>query len=233
MKKIPTLFKRDPDDMRHVLPEVTPGCEWVLDGEGVATRKYDGTCVMLDDDGNWWARREVKPGKMPPPNYRAEETDPNTGKTVGWEPSGQSSYAKFIGEALAEDTNIGREFEPGTYELCGPKVNGNPEGYERHRLVSHAAAETFGASGNPRSFEDLRKLVIALGQADGWEGIVWHHPDGRMAKLKARDFAMRGEEGEKPANWGIPELTDRECNDFMAALADTPILPPAETEENS
>lgn len=22
----------------------------------------------------------------------------------------------------------------------------------------------------------------------GWEGIVWHHPDGRMAKLKARDF---------------------------------------------
>ena len=21
------------------------------------------------------------------------------------------------------------------------------------------------------------------------EGIVWHHPDGRMAKLKRRDFA--------------------------------------------
>jgi hypothetical protein len=22
----------------------------------------------------------------------------------------------------------------------------------------------------------------------GWEGVVWHHPDGRMAKLKARDL---------------------------------------------
>jgi len=23
------------------------------------------------------------------------------------------------------------------------------------------------------------------------EGIVWHHPDGRMAKLKLRDFGIR------------------------------------------
>ena len=23
------------------------------------------------------------------------------------------------------------------------------------------------------------------------EGIVWHHPDGRMAKIKARDFGIQ------------------------------------------
>lgn len=34
MRKTPTLFKRDPADMRHVLPEVTPGCECASDAAG-------------------------------------------------------------------------------------------------------------------------------------------------------------------------------------------------------
>jgi hypothetical protein len=31
-------------------------------------------------------------------------------------------------------------------------------------------------------------LVAAYLHARPYEGIVWHHPDGRMAKLKKRDF---------------------------------------------
>ena len=54
MKKIQTLFVRDWDgDRRYVLPEVAPGCEWVLKGEGVPTRKYDGTCVMFAGLAEW------------------------------------------------------------------------------------------------------------------------------------------------------------------------------------
>ena len=70
MKKIPTVFRRDPDDMRHVTSEVHPDCQWVLDGEGTPTRKYDGTCVMFDGT-RWWARREVKPGKTAPNGFEA------------------------------------------------------------------------------------------------------------------------------------------------------------------
>jgi hypothetical protein len=40
MNKIPTMYKRDPDDRKHVLAEIHPDCLWVADGEGVATRKY-------------------------------------------------------------------------------------------------------------------------------------------------------------------------------------------------
>lgn len=40
MKKIPTLFQRDPDDRAHVTRDVNPAAAWVLDGEGIATRKY-------------------------------------------------------------------------------------------------------------------------------------------------------------------------------------------------
>ena len=73
----------------------------------------------------------------------------------------------------------------GTYELCGPKVNGNPEGYERHTLVRHDVAERLDAS--DLSFDGLARVMALLGDR-GIEGLVWHHPDGRMAKLKVRDF---------------------------------------------
>jgi hypothetical protein len=177
MKKIPTLFIRDENDRKHVTSEVDPDSKWVLDGEGIATRKYDGTCVMLDEDGHWWARREVKPGKTPPEEFVPIETDDTTGKTVGWEPVERSGFARWHAAALGEPC------EPGTYELIGPKVNGNPEKAEGHELIRHVDAEILDA---PRDFESLRAWLLG----HDYEGIVWHHTDARMAKLKKRDFAL-------------------------------------------
>ena len=180
MNKIPTLFRRDPDDRKRVLAEANPECQWVLDGEGTPTRKYDGTCVLLDEDGTWWARREVRPGRTRPPGYRPVTTDEITGKTVGWEPIAQSAYARYHAEALA----AAPEDRPaGTYELIGPKINGNPERVDGHELVAHAEAERFDV---PRDLDGLRTWLLAHPE---YEGIVWHHPDGRRAKIKHRDFA--------------------------------------------
>jgi hypothetical protein len=195
VEKIPTVFRRDPENMRRVLPEVTPGCEWVLAGEGVATRKYDGTCVMFDGE-EWWARREVKPGKAEPADFRAISTDPATGRTVGWVPIGQSSFAKFWRDAwtvgAAGNPGPGPAYEPGTYELCGPKVQGNPEEYDLHVLIRHEDAEVLYDV--PRDFETLAGLLVVSWE---FEGIVWHHPDGRMAKLKGRDFGNDGADADK------------------------------------
>jgi hypothetical protein len=180
MNKIPTLFRRDPDDRKRVLPEANPACQWVLDGEGTPTRKYDGTCVLLDEDGTWWARREVRPGRVRPPGYRPVTTDEVTGKTMGWEPIAQSAYAKYHAEALEAAPE---RRSPGTYELIGPKINGNPETVRGHELVAHADAEKLDV---PRDLAGLRAWLLANPH---YEGIVWHHPDGRRAKLKHRDFA--------------------------------------------
>lgn len=189
MKKIPTLFIRDWDgDRRYVLREVTPGCEWVIGGEGVPTRKLDGTCFMLDEDGDWWARREVKEGKSAPSGFVPLETDPETGKTVGWEPASQSSFARLHAEAVTDHHAI--TWLPGTYELIGPKVNGNPECSDRHILVMHVLVERFGEV--PRDFDGLAAWL----HAHPYEGIVWHHPDGRMAKIKKRDFRAATAAGE-------------------------------------
>jgi hypothetical protein len=192
MRKIPTLFLRDEQDRRYVTTEVNPECQWVLDGEGSATRKYDGTCMMLDENGQWWARREVKRDKVPPPNYMPVERDEMTQKIVGWEPIEQSPFAKFHAEALEPLTEfgtlIGQGLNPGTYELVGPKINGNPERAEHHRLESHANAELL--DGFERTYDSLREHLTTWIKDEGIEGIVWHHPDGRMAKLKVRDFPL-------------------------------------------
>lgn len=185
MRKIPTVFVRDPaTKLRYVLDEVQPECKWVLEGEGVATRKYDGTCVMLDGHGVWWARREVKAGKEAPPGFVPVEYDDVTGKTVGWEPADQSGFARWLADAVT-----GTE-ATGTYELCGPKINGNPEHYPEHRLMRHDAAEIIDL---PATL-DFRTCECAIRDLGEWEGVVWHHPDGRMAKLKRRDFPKPADE---------------------------------------
>jgi hypothetical protein len=188
VKKIPTLFVRDTKDRRYVTPEVTPGCEWVLAGEGKPTRKFDGTCVMLDKQGRWWARREVKPDKEQPPGFVAIEYDDETGKTVGWEPVEQSSFAKYHAEAITGTT----VYEPGTYELIGPKINGNPENWSHTALIAHGCVPLVNPE--PITYATLRAALTAGDFTH--EGIVWHHPDGHMAKLKRRDFPKGDDSAE-------------------------------------
>jgi hypothetical protein len=184
MQKIPTLYERDPHNRRYVTDQITEGCEWALtDPRAQPTRKWDGTCTMLDTDGRWWARREVKPGKTTPSNYLLVSTDERTGKSMGWEPAGQSSFAQFHAEALE---NAGT-FKPGTYELVGPNINGNPDGFGAHILIAHgwtSFSDRLDIGTAPRDYEGLRAWLLAR----PYEGLVWHHPDGRRAKLKKKDM---------------------------------------------
>jgi hypothetical protein len=187
MRKIQTVFERDWDgDRRYVLPQVVPACEWVINGEGVPTRKYDGTCVMYDGTA-WWARREVKAGKAEPPGFVALEPDAETGKTVGWEPVERSGFYRWFADARAQWAYP----EPGTYELIGPKVNGNPEDAQQHVLIRHSWAQNLDEEqidDVPRDFDGLAAWL----HAHRYEGLVWHwpQPDGsvKMAKIKKRDF---------------------------------------------
>lgn len=186
MRKIPTLFARDANDMSRVLNIPNLDCVWVFAGEGVATRKYDGTCVALDGYGHWYARREVKRYQALPLNFEEVSFDEATGKRVGWVPIEQSSFAKYHAEALANcPDDAVAPLTPGTYELIGPRINGNPEGVPDHLLISHARAQELADA--PRTFDELTTYLSTFPH----EGIVWHHPDGPMAKIKRRDFGLR------------------------------------------
>lgn len=182
MKKIPTLFERDWNgDRSRVTPQVHEGCEWVLAGEGVATRKMDGMCCMVRG-GKLYKRRELRKSESAPPLFEAADHDEETGKTVGWVPCDVGPEDKW--HMLAFE---GRAFADGTYELVGPKTQGNPECYEAQTLVSHSDPSLILDPQSPRDFDSLRAWMAA----QDIEGIVWHHSDGRMAKLKLRDFGLK------------------------------------------
>lgn len=180
MKKIPTLFERDWNgDRSRVLPQVHPGCEWVLAGEGVATRKLDGTCCMIRN-GALFKRRELRAGEVEPSNFEVADHDEETGKTIGWVPVGNGPEDRWHTHAFGEEPT----WQDGTYELVGPKVQGNPEGWLGHQLVRHGSIIEDDV---PRTFNGLCDWLAI----NNIEGIVFHHSDGRMAKIKGRDFGHK------------------------------------------
>ncbi len=186
MRKIVSLFQRNYDGDRLVRNEVVPGAEWVLAGEGVATRKLDGTACLVRS-GRLFKRYDAKKGKTPPAGFEPAqpEPDPVTGHWPGWLEVGNGNEDRWYREAcgkMGDPDHV--DLPDGTYELLGPKVQGNPERLEHHELWRHGAIELPDA---PRTFEAIREYL----RPSIIEGIVWWHPDGRQVKIKAKDFGFK------------------------------------------
>lgn len=191
MKKIPSLFIRDYEqvissfspthassniDGSHSLggraectkgrflatTQVTPGCEWVINGYGVPTRKWDGTAVMIQG-GSIFRRYDAKNGKTPPDGFiPCQDPDIVTGHWPGWiriNPMSDANQDKWIWEALFNtfpggDTNG----EDGTYEAIGPKINSNRDKWDRHELRKHG--DVWLQQGyNYRTYEGLKQVL--------------------------------------------------------------------------
>lgn len=184
MKKIPTIFDRNWETDRLVRDIVNPDAQWVFDGEGIATEKIDGTSCMVRDDV-LYKRYDLKPGKTPPAGFeQSGEADAVTGRIQGWVPVGDGPEDKYHREAFGRLSEMVSMIIDGTYELIGPKIQGNPYDLEYHVLEPHGFVRLHNV---PLDFTGLQAY---LGQ-ENIEGIVWHHPDGRMAKIKARDFGIK------------------------------------------
>jgi hypothetical protein len=190
MKKIPSVFQRNYETDRLIRDEVVPGCEWVLAGEGIATVKHDGTACLVKG-GKIYARYDAKEGKAPPVGAIPCDPapDPKTGHWPHWlEVMPVANQYRWHWEAWCDATAMGNELPEGTYELVGPKVQANPEKHPEHRLIRHGSRILEEI---PRTFEGLKGVLSAL----VIEGIVFHHPDGRMTKVKAKDFGLEWPRG--------------------------------------
>lgn len=183
MKKVPCVFVREfRDDSTFVItPEVTPGCEWVLAGEGHAYIKRDGTaCAVID--GRLFKRYDAKRGKSPPAGAVpcTPEPDEVTGHWPHWvEVTPDDKQAKWHWEAWAQSGGL----PDGTYELCGPHFQANPEQFTGDQFISHVSEPLDALD---RTFKGLHDLVRSMRH----EGVVFHHPDGRMAKIRRDDFGF-------------------------------------------
>ncbi len=183
MKEIPTLFQRDfagehTKKNFNAIDKVEDGCQWVIGGEGIATQKFDGSACLVRR-GVFFRRLRVKEGNSMPLGWLHWSFSPNQESGHGWVPVGDGP-----GDAQHREAwECSALFADGTYELCGPKVQGNPENLEEHELLSHGSMILDDV---PTGFTGLRHWLTD----HDVEGIVWHHPDGRMAKLKKRDYGL-------------------------------------------
>jgi hypothetical protein len=181
MIKITTLFKKDPTNLARVINEINPENEWVFKGEGIATRKFDGTAAAIIN-GEVYKRYDVKKGRQVPEGaIPCQEPDAITGHWPHWVKCDRDNKEdKYFFEGLDNLDTL----EDSTYELCGPKVQGNPEGLSQHTLVKHGAEEI---NLLPLTFDGLKEFFTYK----DIEGIVFHHPDGRMCKIRKSDFGIK------------------------------------------
>ena len=193
MKKIPTLFERkfEGNHVKDVLPIVTKGMEWVLDGEGVATIKYDGSCCAIIK-GEFYKRYDAKHGKPVPENAIKcqEEADPITGHLPCWvkcdrfNPADKWFWSAFdtLVSTLPRYPQDAKTLD-GTYEAIGLHFQSNPYNLKRDILVRHGE----NIVDVPRSFEGIREWLAAHEE----EGIVFWKDGLPQCKIKRTDFGFK------------------------------------------
>lgn len=204
MKKIATLFERDWDGHKGVIPEFSEDARKVL-GMGfvhdlVPTEKLDGTNIRLTVRAGTVVRTEKRrnPTRV---QKAAGILEPWYTDTSGDDPADQ-----YLLEAAA---NLPRLWglPDGEYpaEAIGPKIQGNPLGRDRHeawllfagrhgenRVPLLAGFELSLASAQREAFEYIRRYLetarSTLHPGRPVEGIVWQNPYGAHLKIKAKDF---------------------------------------------
>ena len=185
MKKIPTLFERIYENHKVVgiTPNVIPGMEWVLEGEGEATVKIDGSCCAIID-GNLFRRYDAKKGKKPPEGAVPcqDEPDPVTGHWPHWVECKEDEPADKWYLAAYQNSSVTVPLQDGTYEAVGPHFQGNPYNLDKDMLEAHGTA----IIQVERTFEGIRKVL----QKNCMEGIVFWKDGAPQCKIKRSDFGF-------------------------------------------
>lgn len=183
MKKMKSLFKREFNNGNIVncLNEVEQECQWVIDGEGYATEKLDGTCCLIKD-GKIYRRFDYKVGRKLPANAIPcqEKADEVTGHFPHWvlctEDDGN---AKYYLETFKKQKN----WENGTYELIGKHINANPYNLDEDILEKHGKRILKDVL---RTYDGIKEYL----KNHYIEGIVFYRGNGQMCKIKRRDFGF-------------------------------------------
>lgn len=182
MKKIPTLFERlyENHEVVGITPKVTDGMEWVLEGDGVATVKMDGSCCAIIN-GKFYKRYDAKRGKTPPEGaIPCCDADPITGHHPHWvRVSLENPADRWFVRAFYNTP----ETKDGTYEAIGVHFQGNPYGLCDDILEPHGVKVV----DVPRTFDGIKQYL-----ADNYiEGIVFWKDGEPKCKIKRSDFGFK------------------------------------------
>jgi len=176
MKKIPTIFARNFDGN----PSLVTRKQVVFIDGSTPTRKYDGTSFMVDEESSLFKRRTVKKDKAPPVDFIQVDKDETTGKLFGWVPVDPNKDKIYFKDMQPPE-------KPGTYEFCGPKVNGNNDNFGRHVYIEHGIDKLYLYPEDGPGLYDFLKAYL---KREKIEGIVFWKLGKPIGKIKRTDFGL-------------------------------------------
>lgn len=184
MEKIPTIFDRG-DDF-NVVNRPREGCEWVFAGEGRATEKVDGTNVRVTVRAHQVVRVEKR--------RNPSKAQKQQGIIDGWYVDTDENAKEDLWILTAVKGTDVSTWPDGEHsvEAMGPNIQGNSLNLSTHLCVPFNL-EIPAYDEVPRTFDGLQAFLGTIesrfSPGNLAEGIVFHHPDGRRAKIKRKDFA--------------------------------------------
>ena len=196
MRKMSTLFKVEyieKGTSGSISDEVRVENSWVFTEPNSVkiTVKFDGTaCAIIK--GVLHKRYDAKHGKQAPVGaIPCGDADPISGHHPHWVvvDAGKSENKYFL-EAMRGfmegrmRSDLARGLHDGTFELCGERVGINAEQIKGHVLIRHGSVL---AKLDDMSFSGIRDYL----ETHDVEGIVFHHDDGRMCKIRKTDFGFK------------------------------------------
>ncbi len=178
MEKIPTLFVRNPENMKLVTRDINPDAAWVFTANVVPTVKKDGTNIRVTVQDNECVHVEKR--RNPTREEKAAGAEPGYVDASRDDPQDKHIFA-------AVDATDFSSFIDGMWpcEALGPKIQGGIESdisclypfWLNPIVLSHVAL----------NYDAIKAFL----EEHPIEGIVWqdvHHY--RAVKVKRRDFNL-------------------------------------------
>jgi len=251
MKKLPTLFPKDPNNLRHVIVD-KPIIDLSVD-KVIPFIKFDGrACAIIDGklytryDAKLFKRKRGKiiktytkeevQCKLPKGAIACQEPDEKSGHWPHWIPCNpKNKDHEYIFEAFENSKKLLNRMIDGTYECVGPKVNTNPHNLRRHYLVPHFLvpltnidsffeAKISFLKDNP---EELYKFIKNYFERFPFEGIVFWSIENQepIAKIRRSDFGL---DEEKPLDhyhhFNLDYLYEQNKNFFTDNMINSDVI---------
>jgi hypothetical protein len=181
------FVRKDIDGKYVVTPEINPECSWVFTDEGVtAVEKLDGTCVSVVIEGGMITSIWNRDARIP---FFSKGTRRIVDGVL-------NSYEKGLC-----DLPDGQWFG----ELIGPGIQSNPYNLKEPMWIPFKTFVDrqlkYKSFGNyPKTFEGFEEWMKTLIPLFNWrtngqdshyqfvEGVIFQHPDGRLAKLRKDQY---------------------------------------------
>ena len=196
MKKIKTLFEKDPADLGRVIPsppsypleELTfrikidgTAC-YLLNGQPYV--RYDAKLSKRKGKHTITFTREEVQAKLPADAIPCQEPDDLSGHWPHWVPLlNQPAYGK-----QREGFENSCPLEDGSYECFGPGVQGNPQEEEKLLWVKHDSNSLIV----PITFQsyDVYTAMQDFLREFPYEGLVAYRAGEPVAKIRRSDFGL-------------------------------------------